>query len=59
MGVAGAENFVAALPLVAVQVPQHAPVAGRRDHAAAVLGADGLVGGQRIVYISTGYISTG
>src|ERR1700733_13807030 len=45
----GAENRVAALSLFAVQVPQGAPVARRRDDAAAVLGADGLVGGERPV----------
>src|ERR1700733_12750326 len=56
-GIPGAENRVAALSLFAVQVPQGAPVAGRGDHAAAVLSADGLVGGQGTVYIGTVHIS--
>src|ERR1700733_15390883 len=55
-GIPGAENRVPAFSLFAVQVPQGAPVAGRGDHAAAVLWADGLVGGQGPVYIGPVYI---
>jgi hypothetical protein len=52
VGVAGAEDLVAAVALFAVQVPEFAPGAGGGEDAAAVLGADGLVGGEGGVGVS-------